>query len=243
MKNDFSINLHFDNYYESLYLIKFGRKEHLEQIKNGKIRFSYYKKYWEIENNNIGDIYEGLSSIHFIDNNSKVYFNHPLIYNNISIDCTKSINTIYNYPDNNKYISCFSYITARDIYEDNIFDNSILDNIEWDNVLFILDTKGFVDNIKKSLAKYNLVIGKVNYIDYNINQYNLNIFSKSNKYKNQKEIRFAFDMINERNENIILIDKDTIEITFQNIQSVIIPTKEFKSGFILDNCTKQGRIA
>lgn len=229
-----SINLYFDDYYESFYLIRFGKKEHLKQIQNGFIRFSNFKKYQIIENNNIGDTYEGLSSIHYTDKNTKIYFSHPNIINNSEIDYTKSIKSMWNYPYLNMYISCFSYFTAKDIHDNNIFDDSILEKEEWDNVLLILDTKGFVENIFNSIKIFNPVIRKVKYYDYNKNQENLNIFSKSLKYEFQKEIRFAFNMIEENYNTVNRIDEYTVEISFEKVQCVIIPTNELKNGFYFE---------
>lgn len=52
------LNMHFDDFSESFYLIKFGKKEHLEQIQNGVIRFSHIDKYKEIENEKEKEIYD-----------------------------------------------------------------------------------------------------------------------------------------------------------------------------------------
>jgi hypothetical protein len=229
MSND-SIYLHFDDNSESFYLIRFGKKEHLEEIKDGRLRFSNIQKYQNIENVNIGDTYEGLSSIHYTDKNTRYIFSHPYIDNGREIDVTNSILSIWDYYTNNIYISCFSYFTAKDISEDNIFDNKILMEKEWDSVLFVLDTSHFVRNISEALNN-KLSIGKVKYRDYNINQDSLDAFSKSNKYKYQKELRFAFNLIGTEGNTIKRICNDVIEVSFKKVESVIIPTNEFREGF------------
>jgi len=226
-----SVNLYFDDYSESFYLIRFGKKEHLEKIQNGIIRFTNFKKYQIIEDNNIGDIYEGLSSIHYTDKNTKIYFSHPNINNNSKIDYTESIKSMWNYPDLNIFISCFSYFTAKDIHDNNIFDDSILSKEDWNYVLLVLDTKSFVENIFNSIKIFNPFIKKVKYYDYSKNQENLDIFTKSLKYEFQKEIRFAFNMNEINCNNMKRIDEYIVEISFEKVQCVIIPTNEFKKGF------------
>jgi hypothetical protein len=231
MSNIDSINLHFDDYSESYYIIRFGKKKYLEQIRDGYLRFSSIKKYQNIENVNIGDNHEGLSSIHYTDKNTRILFSHPHINTGKQIDVTNSLLSIWNYPNNNIYISCFSYFTAKDILEKSIFDDKILMEKEWDNVLFILDTKGFVENIFKALNDYNLSIGKVKYLNYDINQESLDAFSKSDKYRYQKELRLTFNFTDKENKIIKRICEDTIEVAFKKVQSVIIPTNEFREGF------------
>lgn len=54
------LTLHFEDYDQTGYLIRFGHKDHLEQILNGKIRFTSLKKYQRDENKNIGDVNEGV---------------------------------------------------------------------------------------------------------------------------------------------------------------------------------------
>lgn len=228
-----SVSLYFDDYNESYFLIRFGKKEYLEEIQSGKIRFSTLMKYRSIENNNIGDMDEGLTSIHYTDDNTKILYSHPCINNGKAIDVTGAILSIRDYPNTNIYISCFSYFTAKDVFDKNIFSDSILEEKEWDSVLFILDTKEFIENIKKSLIKYVPVFHKVQYLDYNINQENLNAFSKSSKFEHQKEFRCAFKLVDEANSYIKRIDSETIEVCFESVKSVIIPTKEFREGFYL----------
>ena len=231
MLNDTSINLHFEDNSESFYLIRFGRKEHLEEIQNGKIRFSSLRKYQAIENGNIGDKHEGLASVHYTDDDDQISFSHPCVRNGQSIDCAQSILSMWDYPDIDTYISCFSYFTANDIHDNKIFDDSVLEEEEWNYVLFVLDTKGFAENIRKSLNKQKPKLGKVKYLDYGINQEFLDAFSKSSSFKHQKEIRFAFNLVDKNDSSIKRIDDETIEVSFQKVQSVVIPTKEFREGF------------
>ncbi len=232
MNEQVKINLHFDDYEKGCYLIKFGKKEHLEEIRDGKVRFSRLEKYQDIENKNIGDKNEGLESVSYTDKNTQFTFFHPNINNGAEINISQSIISMYNYPNTNKYISCFSYFTAKDIDENTIFDSKILDEPEWDSVLFILDTTGFVNNIHKALHKEFCMLKPVQYLDYTMEHSELDEFSKSIEFQHQKEIRFSFSMINENNKSIHRINKDTVEVYFDKVQSVIIPTKDFREGFM-----------
>ncbi len=225
------LNMHFDDFSESFYLIKFGKKEHLEQIQNGVIRFSHIDKYKEIENKDIGDKDEGLESVYYKDNKTEFHFWHPNLNNGNEFDITNSILSMWNYPSSNKFISCFSYLTAKDIFESNIFSNEILKEKNWDSVLFILDTKGFVDRLMNTMHNFSPIFGKVKYLDYSKNQSELDEFCKSNKYKHQKEIRFSLQYSGIKTEKVKQIDDYTIEIISNKVQSVIIPTSEFREGF------------
>jgi len=225
------INLHFEDNNDSFYLIRYGKKEHLENIQRGKIWFSKTSKYRHIENINIGDEHEGLSSIHYTNNDTEYSFSHSNINNGKEIGITRSISSMWDYPNSNTYVSCFSYFTAKDIAEKTIFDDSILNEKEWEYVLFILDTKGFVENIMKSLKKYNPIFNNIKYFDDSVTQIKLDAFSKSNKFKYQKEIRLAFDLVDESNSCIKRIDDETIEVTFEKTASVLIPTNGFREGF------------
>lgn len=234
MNANLCLNIHFDDFSESFYLIKFGKREHLEQIQNGVIRFSHLDKYQKIENKDIGDKDEGLESVHHKDNRTKFYYSHPNLNNGDEFDITNSILSMWNYPSSNKFISCFSYFTVKDISENSIFSDKILEEKDWDNVLFILDTKGFVERLMSTACDFLPAFGKVKYLDYSKNQSGLDEFSKSSKYKHQKEIRFSLQYSGIKTEKVRQIDNCTIEIISNKVQSVIIPTSEFREGFSIE---------
>jgi hypothetical protein len=272
-----SINLRFDDYSESFYLIKFSKREYLEQIKHGKIRFRhigywtcsitrlvieqvlakcstfcfflsrsclitevikqlYYQNYENVNNNNvIGDKYEGLESISYPSDKLSFYFSHHLINNGNSIDITKSIvGQFCNYQSNNTYIFCLSYFSAKDIREKTIFDEAYLKEKDFEYVLLILDSCGFVENITRALSVFNPIIQKITYIDYMKNQRNLNVFTKSLTYSWQKEIRIAVELHGDNCDNVKRLSDDTIEVSFEPAQCVILPAKSFREGFAVE---------
>lgn len=229
-----SINLHFDDYDKTSYLIKFGKKEHLQQIINGKIRFTNLKIYQQTENRNIGDADENVTDILHQDGNLKILFKHPYIENGNEIDVSNSVISMKNFSNPEKYVSCFSYFTAKDIFENNIFSDKILEENEWCDVLLILESKLFVSTVEQILSKNNVIFSPVRYIDYSKNQHRLNEFSKSVEYEHQKEIRFSIEYNND-NSNIKRIDNNTLEINLgRQFLGVIIPAKEFRESFFIE---------
>lgn len=226
------LNLHFKDENESFYLIKFGKKEHLEQIQNGVVRFSSLEKYRQIENKAIGDKYEGLESISYKNKNTQISFLHPAI--NREIDITDSVHSLAVYPNKNIFISCFSYFTKKDIIEHTIFSEKILKESEWESVLFIIDSNRFVDNLANALSEFNCKGGKVEYIDLSVNQDSLDEFTKSLEFEYQKELRFSLRYRETAAKHIRKTDDCTLEVMIDKVDSVIVPAKDFRESFFID---------
>lgn len=230
-----TLPLSFEDYDKTAYLLKFGKKKHLEELKNGRIRFSNLEIYKDYENNkSIGDSDEGLTDILQQKDIMQIIFSHPLINSGKSIDVTNQIKEVKNYVNLHKYISCFTYFTQKDILEKSIFSDQILEEEEWDYVLWIMNSNKVVNELMSKLNKYNVKFGKVNYLDYSQSHHNLNEFSKSKNYEYQKEIRFSISYNGESEDFIKRVNEKTIEITIEPLQAVIIPTKEFREGFIIE---------
>jgi len=218
-------------------LVKLGKEEYLKYIQKGKIRFSRLKKYQKIENKNIGDVNEGLESIIHTDNSTKIFYSHPAIKNGAQINVSKSIKSIANYPDNYYYVFCMAYFSINDIINNTIFDKKIYEEKEWTDVLFFINPKEFIYKICDKIKNNFPMIGHVKYSNYNENQCNLNVLSKSIDYKYQKEYRIAFNFISDGKSNefeydsindIVILDIGSIEY-----ESIIVPIKEFYNGFII----------
>jgi len=212
-------------------LVKLGKSNHLKEIQQGKIRFTRLNSYKKIENKNIGDIDEGLSSIHYTDKDTEYFYSHPLLNNGEPIRVTNSILSFKDYPDNNYFVFCMAYFSITDIVNKTIFDKSVYAEEKWTDVLYFFNPKDILERIAKKIQNETSPwIGAVQYYDYNINQYNLNVFSKSNEYKHQKEYRIAFipKDENELQKQHIIIDIGNIEK-----ESIIVPKNEFCDGFIL----------
>lgn len=131
-------------------LMKFGKKEHLEQIVKGNLRFTrlgYYREQENINGKGLGDAKEGYLTDHIDVENQE-----------------------------NKMISCFSILNKENanviLTNDNLEINikkSYIDKMEkdfsqykYDAALLIYDKDCFEDNIK---AKHSLKCGKVKYFN------------------------------------------------------------------------------
>jgi len=218
---------------EIINLVKLGKSKHLKEIQQGKIRFTRMYKYKNMENKNIGDTYEGLSSIHYTDKDTEYFYSNPLIENGKQIKIKDSILSLADFPDNNYFVFCMAYFSITDIINKTIFDSKIYAEEEWNDVLYFYESKNILQKIFDRIEKLNPKIGPVKYYDYNINQYNLDVLSKSIKYKYQKEYRIAF--IPKENNEFIKIDHDTLIVDIGNIESesIIVPKNIFCEGFII----------
>ncbi|MDY5913712.1 MAG: hypothetical protein SPJ93_00200 [Treponema sp.] len=230
------LTLHFEDYDQTGYLIRFGHKEHLEQILNGKIRFTNLKKYQRDENKNIGDVNEGVRTFLHQNGELKITFSHPLLEHGKEIDISKSITSFKDYPDNKKYVSCFSYFTMKDILEKTIVTEQVLAEKEWNSVLILINSDAFIKAVLETLRSYNANFRKVQYLDYSINQTNLNEFTKSQEYSHQKEIRFSIEYNGEQSSVINVINSDVLEIDLnQTFKGIIIPTADLSKCFTITN--------
>jgi hypothetical protein len=224
---------------DSFGLIKFGEESWLKNIKDGKLWFRTLEYYQNFEaDKNIGDKNEGISHIFHPDENTRFYFSHPAINGGKQFEILGITDPVCALPEYNRntYIFCLSHFTVKDIIEKTIFEDIILEQKGWDSVFFFLDPVDFVDTIKKSLNKNNPIIHKIQYFDYSKNQNNLNVFSKSEEYSSQKEIRIALQYSDKKDQHIKQIRNDTIEVTLdKKIEGVIMPTASFREGFVVKN--------
>lgn len=153
------------------YLLKFGKKEHLEKLQNGDLFFGNAVGYRSIEENLMikgqGDKLEASTKIFaenlkMIDNNS----NHTII-NNVKVK------VVFRYPDADfTPIFCLFAVFEDDgVVEGSNrkirLSKSIKDTItshfpEADSVAIINEPKQFIEDIKKSLSK-DVVADLVNY--------------------------------------------------------------------------------
>lgn len=226
------LNFYFADYDQTGYLIRFGHKKHLEQILNGKLRFTSLKKYQREENKNIGDENEGVRTFLHQNGELKFTFSHPLFEHGKEIDISKSITSFKDYPDNKKYVACFSYFTMKDIVEKTIVTEQVLAEREWDYVLILINSDIFIKTILDVLHSFNANFSRVQYLDYSKNQINLNEFTKSLEYKHQKEIRFSIRYDGEQSSFINNIYPDVLEIDLnQTFKGIIIPTADLGNCF------------
>jgi len=218
---------------EIINLVKLGKSKHLKEIQQGNIRFTRLNKYRNMENKNIGDINEGLSSIYYTDKNTEYFYYNPSVENGKQIRITDSVLSMADFPDNNYFVFCMAYFSITDIINITIFDNKIYTEKEWTDVLYFYNPKNILQKIFGKIENLKPRVGPVKYYDYSLNQYNLDVLSKSFKYKYQKEYRVAFIPIDENDFG--KVNKDTLIIDIGNIESesIIVPKNDFCKGFII----------
>lgn len=216
-----------DDISENYFLIRFGKKEHLERILQGYLRFTKLTKYQNFENCNIGDDNEGLKSIIHQDGSVKIEFKHPKLDHGKYIDISGGIESIRVFPNTNKYIACFSYFTDKEMANGRIVSSEIIMENEWGYALVFFDSVAFINSVFQVLNEYQVLFSKVRYVDYNNTQNNLTEFIKSDKYKYQKEMRFSIDFYNKETPFIRIIDSDVIEVDLKKtFQGAILPTQD-----------------
>ena len=221
------------------WLIKFGEKEHLEQIINGSLRFctlGYYSEYEENENEKgTKDYAEGATEIINLKTTTSSLTLCGFTEEELGNISKESI--IILVPKKEKYISCFSYFTEEDIVKKEIISKSVLENKNWNHILLFKDPNTFISNL-------NTVIGNrcsakfVQYYKKDQDTDNLNEFSKSEQFSYQKEFRISFLKSQEHNVNIEQSGDKTCFVHFGKTDGFICSTKEFqeKIHFYINEC-------
>lgn len=205
-----SANIRF-NGTDTAYFIKFGKKEYLEKIKEGEIRFCELSCFYDSQKKSaIYDKYEGIK-----------YLKHH-----------KNGKTEWARIKEDVFISCFSYFTEKDVLNNKIFSPEVLKEKDWSHVLFILDSDKFRENIENSLSNYTRESRLITYLDYSQDQDNLTIFNKSDEYAYEKEFRFAFYPSKEM--MFLKREKRTVNIMFKKVDGIIVPINEFIECFSIE---------
>ncbi|GAA0120657.1 hypothetical protein ACV3P7_15765 [Clostridium perfringens] len=199
-------------------LLKFGTKEHMEMLRDGKVFFGTRKLYNEISsngNNNIGDKYEGVfpiknCSIQLIDAKTK-----QLIVKGMGT-LVQSDNRVDDIP----FFSC-TYLSDDNINENNniVFDDNFkkcfMNEEGWDYVLTINPVE-FLKRIRNKLNGINVLAKTINYSDYDYvevrrdkamseNIKNILLW-KDIKYSFQKEFRIILENKDIDNDNKFILD-------------------------------------
>lgn len=208
------------------WIIKFGKKEHLEQILNGKFRFcslSYYRNYEE-EKSEKGtkDIREGASEIIYPKTTTsklEVFGLPNDIFEAESLVCI---------PKQEKYIACFSYFTEEDITNKQIISSMVLKNTNWDSVLLFKNPNDLIAKLSDAVG-IMFSYSRIHYYDdekQDINE--LNEFFKPKRFEYQKEFRLSFPMPEKFTDCIEKTDAETCFIHLKKIDGYICKTSEFQ---------------
>lgn len=220
-----------------VWLIKFGKKEHLEQILDGKLRFctlSYYRNYEEKENEKgTKDFSEGATEIVY-PNTTKSEFE----FYGLSRDEILGAKKLIFIPKNDKYISCFSYFTEKDINESKIISQDILENKNWEYVLLFKNPNNLLSKMKE-VCEVDFCSGKVYYYkDEQEDKVCLDEFHKSEKFSYQKEFRFSFPVFPEYPRNIEKYDDNSCFVYFGKLDGYICKTADFQEK-VIESFNKQ----
>ena len=209
------------------WIIKFGEKEHLEQLLDGKILFhtlSYYRNYEEKENEKgRKDYFEGATEIVCpATTKSRIEaFGLPLE----EILAAKNIAYI---PKDDKYIYCFSSFTETDIIENKIISDCVLKNTGWEYVLLLKNPNDLVVKLSEVCGE-DFRFGKVTYYaDDQKDKNGLDEFHKDERFNYQKEFRLSFPVPSEYPPNIEKHDDDSCFVHFGKTEGFICKTSEFQ---------------
>ena len=185
-------------------LLKFGKKEHMEQLlKNGTIYMNRLSCYVLHTNEQIGDKFE--KTVYSVPVKDTItYINGKHIPTNESTGSTKIIDMGL---DPFSYSMYAEYIDRIEDWENKIYiDNRVF---EFGNAAIIIHEPGIF--LKRILSKYPKIIHrKVKYIDENTYSGKRDFFVKSDKYEHQKEFRLAY-FDNRTNKSVHKFDIGSIE--------------------------------
>lgn len=216
-----------------IYIIKFSKREYLEQIKDGKIYFKEAKFFKNIEENHVGDTREGKIRV-----NPKTIPNS----NNIILQImkqTEEVNLSYRKEEKTP-IFCCSIIDERitSKIDDRHFDfkkEFIEEMKKWGNSFILINLGEFL--YKLSIAckrnKIDFFPDKVKYDqDERVLSYNeallelykfpiLAFFHKTKNYKWQNEFRIAL-YSNDKKRQIISEDQDSYTFDIDPLNDAVI---------------------
>jgi hypothetical protein len=244
---------------EPLFMIKYGKKEHLEQLVTGSARFAPSQTYIKIEetqrNKGQGDLLEGKMRIKFekvqlFDPDTKELLctisNQTLLLsiqdvNNMPVFCL----SIYDYSDTIEYLYKKEYSIA--INKEKL-NKITTDFPNADYALIILEPDKFIKDIV-NIPEYNVVSDEIKYFDYDINTLQMYMFltgqtraqsgSYSLDYNNRyrhllcKDINFA----HQQEFRFIITDEKITAPKFYNIKFtskyILVPISELSNGVLI----------
>lgn len=209
------------------FLLKYGQKEHLEQLLNGKLYLKCIKFFKENGEDNIGrlDRNENLTAILRYP-----YFKGELFFNGIKVGIVKDMNVYIPEHDKDFYthISCFC-LTIADIKNWGVHKlaDKRMGNFGKD-VLLIHNVNEFQKRIQDACANSKnitkLTMDKVAYISKENYHGKVNIFNKFDNFDWQQEYRIAVQNIEECNLEHFYLD-------IGNIKDIAILSEADKIGY------------
>ncbi len=215
------------------YIIKFSKKEYLEQLKQGKIYFKESKFFKNIEENHIGDSREGKIKV----NPNTIPKSEDIIYQ--IMRKTEELN-FFKKKDDKTPIFCCSIIDDKiiNIIDERHYDfrkEFIGEMKKWGNCFILINLDEFLYKLNEACKKQEIYYyaNKVEYdqreriLTYQQAQLELTFFSflsfyhKIKDYKWQNEFRITL-LSKNKNKQIILENKDSIIIDIGPLKDAVI---------------------
>lgn len=208
-----------------IFLIKFGKKKHLESLlNNGELYFNSAKSYNKIKKSNIeqGDENEGALWIENLKN-IQITCNHPELGEFRFKSVPNKLSKLTQF--NHNYLTCSFYaVIYRDFVDSKILEVDARMSSFGGHALIISNPKLLIDNLFKyaDKEKIRLSAKMVDYEDLNNEgRIELNPFIKKNDHSYQKEYRMVIK--NSLDDSKLLYLKKIGE------NGTIIPTKKNES--------------
>ena len=196
-----NINDKFIDDSDILFLIKFGKKTHLQDILNNKLRFAPSQQYIEQEqklyDKGQGDLLEGKMKIHSVSMKANTQTGEVYHYNQPA-DVTVSIADVNNMPIlcffTGTLKDCSSYISRKKYtinLSDDVKNTLIHDFHNPDSALIIPNPQNFINAVKKQL---HAEASTVRYYDYSKNNLEQYLFLTSDNPNNsEKKLTMNWD--------------------------------------------------
>lgn len=210
--------------------LKFGSKQNMQKLfENGEVYFSNLEDFRVVKNSkNRDDNLEGTLSLkHFSKEDKYILKINPNSNDEISFKINKALIRERLTDITAKVLSLYS-IEHDDVFrKDFKIDKRILEDENYEYCVMITNPKEFIDRLLFKLNEKNIEYkGKpVSYLNYNLDNTSLDLFTKSDKFNFQKEYR------------IILYgeDSNTVKINIGSINdiAVIYKTEKIK-GLTID---------
>jgi hypothetical protein len=185
------------NMYGIFCLIKFGRKEHLEALRDkGQVRFGLLANFQTSTEKERGDKFE--TAVNILNGQfTKVECNHPELGRHTFKVAANTLGTIIHFLNEPYY--CFSsYALTSDCFGE--YDTYVIDNKMLgfgDHALVIFEPVLFLDRIKRNLTDKKIEFGykRTDYRNYKIEgDIDTNLFSKTDELSHQHEHRILIKM-------------------------------------------------
>lgn len=209
--------------------LKFGSKQNIQKlIENGEVYFSSLEEFRVIKNSkNRDDSYEGTLSLkHFSKEDKYTLKINPNKDNEIKIHINKGELKTFLPDIKEKVLSLYS-IKYGDVFQKDFkIDERIIRDTKYEYCVIITNPIEFLNRVTKELDKREISFrGKsIKYLDYNIDQNSLDLFSKSKEFNYQNEYRIVLYNIDFRDYKLYIGNIEDIAVIYKtkNLKAISI---------------------